>query len=413
MSCDYANGLSPYEYKGKCGQPEVFDSDKVLDDKVSQLADWVRGCGHMVVITGAGISTSAGIPDFRGPNGVWTKEQQGEQPTINVSFDDAVPTKTHMALVELQRRGKLQFICSQNVDGLHTKSGFPLSRLTDVHGNMFVDRCQKCGKQFIRRKCTRTVGQKLTGEPCLAERLGRNAKPCRGGRLRDSILDWEDELPTEGLNASLEHCRQADLVLCLGSTLQILPVGTMPLQARRNNPNAKIVLVNLQDTKLDKKCDLKISYYVDTVMEKLFEKLDYTIPDYSSELDPTKKDTGEWVEKLPRLQLPKKKKKDNVDEDQPKAKVKRGKAQKAVKKGPADVETNGNGGVPAKDMRAMNGKRHGVGCAVRPEVKSEDVKEEDLEAVAASDDEHELLNVKNENCPAVKGEAREDDETSA
>lgn len=64
---------------------------------------------------------------------------------------------TIFIIVIEQRRGKLQFICSQNVDGLHTKSGFPLSRLTDVHGNMFIDRCQKCGKQFIRRKCTRTV----------------------------------------------------------------------------------------------------------------------------------------------------------------------------------------------------------------------------------------------------------------
>lgn len=79
------------------------------------------------------------------------------------------------------------------------------------------------------------VGQKFTGEPCLAERLGRGVKPCRGGKLRDSILDWEDELPVEGLQASLEHCRNADLVMCLGSTLQILPVGTMPLQVSLTN----------------------------------------------------------------------------------------------------------------------------------------------------------------------------------
>ncbi|XP_003741995.1 NAD-dependent protein deacetylase Sirt6-like [Galendromus occidentalis] len=313
MSCDYANGLSPYEYKGKCGQAEVFDAAPELDSKITTLAEWVEKSQHMVVITGAGISTSAGIPDFRGPNGVWTKEQQGEKPTINISFNDAVPTKTHMALVELQRRGKLHFICSQNVDGLHLKSGFPLNRLTDVHGNMFVDKCQKCKRQFIRRRCTRTVGQKLTGEPCLAERLGRNIKSCRGGKLRDSILDWEDELPVEGLQASLEHCRNADLVICLGSTLQILPVGTMPLQARKNNPDAKIVVVNLQETKLDKKCDLRISYYVDTVMEKLFQKLGFKIPEYKDTSDPTKKDTGEWVEKLPKLLLPKKKKMEPVE----------------------------------------------------------------------------------------------------
>ncbi|XP_022669677.1 NAD-dependent protein deacetylase Sirt6-like isoform X2 [Varroa destructor] len=371
----------------------------------------------MVVITGAGISTSAGIPDFRGPNGVWTKEQQGEKPTINISFDDAIPTKTHMALVELQRRGKLQFICSQNVDGLHTKSGFPLSRLTDVHGNMFVDRCQKCGKQFIRRRCTRTVGQKLTGEPCLAERLGRNAKSCRGGRLRDSILDWEDELPTEGLNASLEHCRQADLVLCLGSTLQILPVGTMPLQARRNNPNAKIVLVNLQDTKLDKKCDMKIGYYVDEVMERLFQKLDYTIPEYRRELDPTKKDTGEWVEKLPRLILPKKKKKSDEEDDrgQPKPKVRRKKVKVEIKEEGIDDGQNGHdakeGSITAANYHEANGK------SSNHTVKEEKIIHEADELLERNDTEDvfqaEVDTESEEQIEDVKVEDDDEDETDA
>ena len=89
MSCSYAEGLSPYDNKGKLGQPESFDSDDVLEQKVEQLFQWYKQSRHVVFYTGAGISTSAGIPDFRGPKGVWTLEKKGLKPDINVSWDDA------------------------------------------------------------------------------------------------------------------------------------------------------------------------------------------------------------------------------------------------------------------------------------------------------------------------------------
>lgn len=89
---------------------------------------------------------SLGIPDFRGPKGVWTLEQQGKKVETEVTFEDAKPTLTHMALLALVEAGKVKHIISQNVDGLHLKSGLPRDKLSELHGNMFMEKCDKCGK---------------------------------------------------------------------------------------------------------------------------------------------------------------------------------------------------------------------------------------------------------------------------
>lgn len=115
MSCSYAEGLSPYENKGKLGLKEVFESNESLADKAKQLSKWITSSNHVVVHTGAGISTSAGIPDFRGPKGVWTLEEQGKKPEISISFNDALPTKTHMILVKLVEAGISYLVLMFNV----------------------------------------------------------------------------------------------------------------------------------------------------------------------------------------------------------------------------------------------------------------------------------------------------------
>ncbi|XP_012286551.1 NAD-dependent protein deacetylase Sirt6 [Orussus abietinus] len=283
MSCNYADGLSPYENKGKLGLEEKYDTDDTLRLKCDLLTEWIQAARHVVVHTGAGISTAAGIPDFRGPNGVWTLEQKGLKPEMNVAFDEAIPTKTHMALKKLVESNKVKFIISQNIDGLHLRSGIPRQYLAELHGNMFVEQCDKCGRQFIRNFATKSVGKKYLDTVCRSEQIG--GRPCRG-RMHDTILDWEHNLPDNDLALSDLHSSVADLSICIGTTLQIIPSGNLPLHTKKYG--GRLVICNLQPTKHDKKADLIINGNIDTVIMRIMKKLGLEIPEYKGELDPTR-----------------------------------------------------------------------------------------------------------------------------
>lgn len=291
MSCTYADGLSPYDDKGVLGVAERFDKDEEVNAKCEKLAQLIEASKHVVVHTGAGISTSAGIPDFRGPNGVWTLEKKGKKPKINISFNDAVPTKTHMALKALIEKGYVHYVISQNIDGLHLKSGLSRKYISELHGNMFVEQCNKCHKQYVRQTAATTVGQKPCGGLCKG---AGNSRPCRGGTLLDNVLDWEHDLPEKDLDMSLMHSTLADLNITLGTTLQIVPSGNLPLKNKKYD--GKLVICNLQPTKHDKKADFLISTYVDDILTKLCKRLGVEIPQYAKDKDPTQIAIGsQWT----------------------------------------------------------------------------------------------------------------------
>merc|ERR550532_1657134 len=126
---------------------EQYDPEDVLVEKVDRLAQIVQDSEHFVVFTGAGISTSAGIPDFRGPDGKWTREAQGKKALAGVQAVQAYPTLTHMSLVELYKQGTLKYVISQNCDGLHRRSGLPAAAISELHGNGNVEICEDCGRQ--------------------------------------------------------------------------------------------------------------------------------------------------------------------------------------------------------------------------------------------------------------------------
>ncbi|KAL5974371.1 ditrans,polycis-polyprenyl diphosphate synthase [Asimina triloba] len=165
---------------------------------------------HLVVFTGAGISTSCGIPDFRGPKGVWTLQREGKgAPKAALPFHRATPSLTHMALVELEKAGILKFIISQNIDSLHLRSGIPREKLAELHGNSFRELCPSCGTEYIRDFEVETIGMKKTSRRCSSQDCGE--------KLKDTVLDWEDALPLKEMNLAEKHSKSADVTLCLGT----------------------------------------------------------------------------------------------------------------------------------------------------------------------------------------------------
>ncbi|CAH3999546.1 unnamed protein product [Pieris brassicae] len=261
---------------------EVEDSPLVLREKCRQLAKALQEAKHLVVYTGAGISTAADIPDYRGPSGVWTRLRRGES-VARVDVARAQPTFTHMALTALWRRGLLKFVVSQNCDGLHLRAGLPRRALAELHGDMFAERCPACRRVYLRAFDT-------------TERTARHAHSTRrlchrcGRELRDTIVHFgERGRAAWPLNwaGALRHANAADVVLCLGSSLKVLRRYPRLWRMQRA-PNARpaLYIVNLQWTPKDSAAALKINARCDAVMAAVARRLRLNVPLYDSRADP-------------------------------------------------------------------------------------------------------------------------------
>ena len=262
-----------------------------MDRKMKNLLKLVNESKHTVILTGAGVSTSAGIPDFRGPKGIWTLEKKEEKKQSrkkkrkssiliekesrdnkaisnggNISFENAKPTLTHIAITKLVDEGIVNYVITQNVDGLHRRSG--LSRLHHccLHGCIFTEVCRTCEIEYFRNYDVGGMSFQKTGRFC---------NQCSGD-LFDTLLDWEDALPEKDWERSQDECERSDLVICLGTSLRIEPVGSLPQRAK------KFVIVNLQVTPYDSQASLIIRAPVDTVMSRLLQQLNLQISPTSS-----------------------------------------------------------------------------------------------------------------------------------
>jgi len=199
-----------------------------LEEQVDILARWMYESRYLVVFTGAGISTDSGLPDFRGPDGVWTRRDKGlstEWPDIGSS----TPNPGHQAIFELQEMGKLAFLISQNIDNLHLKSGIRPELLAELHGNVARMRCQRCGEQVDREE-------------------GRSRCEC-GGELVSSVVNFGQSLPVKDLEASYRHSQRCDLFIVVGSSLVVTPAADMPVVAYEGG--ARLVIINQGETPLD------------------------------------------------------------------------------------------------------------------------------------------------------------------
>jgi NAD-dependent deacetylase len=233
---------------------------------IPEVRRWVDESSRVVVLTGAGISTESGIPDFRGPQGLWTKDPKAEKlSNIHYYMSDpeirrlawkgrlehpawaAVPNAGHRALVELERRGKLHALVTQNIDGLHQRAGSSPDRVVEVHGTVHEVVCMGCGWRGPMTLALDRV------------RAGEEDPPCRdcGGILKSATISFGQALVPEVIDRAMHAASQADLFMAVGTSLQVYPVaGLLPLAARAG---ARVIIVNAEPTPFDEAADAVIA----------------------------------------------------------------------------------------------------------------------------------------------------------
>jgi NAD-dependent deacetylase len=231
-------------------------------DDLATVAQWLRQAEFVTALTGAGISTESGIPDFRGPDGVWTKNPDAEktatlqyyvadpqirrrawQNRLRSEMWQAQPNAGHRALVELERRGRLHALVTQNVDGLHHAAGQSPGIVVEIHGNVREAKCLDCD---WRGPMAETLARVEAGEvdPC--------CEWC-GGILKSATISFGENLVADDLVRSQVAAGRADVFLALGTSLTVYPAAGLPEIALRNG--ARLVVCNAQDTPFDEVAD--------------------------------------------------------------------------------------------------------------------------------------------------------------
>jgi NAD-dependent deacetylase len=217
-----------------------------------QFVNLLRGASRILVLTGAGISTASGIPDFRGPNGLWTRRRpvyydefmSSEAARIEYwdykletwrIYQSAQPNPVHHAIVDLERAGKIHAVVTQNVDGLHRRAGTSVDRLVEVHGTDLLVECQRCH---------------ATSDPAAhldAFEATRQPPRCDcGGVLKAATISFGQSLRPADLERAATAAADADLVVALGSTLSVYPAASIPLLAAQRG--VPYVIVNRGET---------------------------------------------------------------------------------------------------------------------------------------------------------------------
>ncbi|HXX34497.1 MAG TPA: Sir2 family NAD-dependent protein deacetylase [Thermodesulfobacteriota bacterium] len=229
-----------------------------MEEKLTQIAQWIIRSKRVVVFSGAGLSTESGIPDFRSPGGIWdrydpedftfqnflaseaSREKYWQMATeFYRPIKTAKPNQAHLAIAELERLGKLDCVITQNIDGLHFKAGNSEERVIELHGTAIFVSCLNCNKRYDRDE--------------IQERIVRGQKAPRcddcGGILKPATISFGQSMPERETQEAYHRSSTCDLFIVVGSSLVVQPAASMPLVAKRNG--ARLAIINRDPTPYD------------------------------------------------------------------------------------------------------------------------------------------------------------------
>ena len=242
-----------------------------FEEKINLAAKWIAESERLVVFTGAGISTGSGLPDYRGPDGVWTRRDKGLPPPKSSPWDQVKPNPNHYIIVELLEMGKLNYLISQNVDGLHAKSGIPFDILAELHGNMYFMKCLESNKKMLFEEAGWDKSKWGPGYRTHPIREGQPSCPSCGGRIISSIVNFGDPLPYDELEESIKRSQNSDVFFVIGSSLVVTPAANMPGYAKQYG--AKLILLNKGETPYDEIADIRFDNLIEDVLPPIMEKV--------------------------------------------------------------------------------------------------------------------------------------------
>lgn len=231
---------------------------------MTSLETLLEECTRAVVFTGAGISTESGIPDFRSPGGIWSKfapvyfqdfvaseearrEAWRRKMAVDRDMQEAKPNRGHRAVAELVRREKASCVITQNIDGLHQKSGIPEARIVELHGNSTYAACLDCGSRHELEPILEDFARDETLPVCGA---------C-GGIVKTATVSFGQAMPQAAMHRAEKETLECDLFIAIGSSLVVYPAAGFPVLAKRNG--ARLVIINREPTDLDGLADLVLN----------------------------------------------------------------------------------------------------------------------------------------------------------
>ena len=246
-----------------------FDK-RVYNLELEKLAKIIKASKHLVVFTGAGISTASGLSDYRGKDGVWTRKRKGLSEKNYKPFSKVKPTKAHEVIYKLFKEGIVKFVISQNIDNLHRRSGISESHLAEIHGNYNIMRCSHCDKRFFLKDLSITNTIQTVSNPVILPNDKKFNCSCNGAIIPTFVNFGSPILQTE-LNNAYTNAQRSDVFIAIGTTMSVEPASIIPKKALHKG--AKLVIINLGSTEYDRKAYLKIEGDINEILPDLYKHI--------------------------------------------------------------------------------------------------------------------------------------------